>query len=250
MRELVKLANEMADEAGKIVLEYFRQDFDIERKGDKTPVTIADRNVEKHLREILLKNRSDDGIIGEEFGNKESKNGLTWIIDPIDGTKSFIIGRPTFGTLIALWDKDTPLLGIIDQPVLNERWIGVKGRQTTFNNKPVKTRKCQNINAASISSTSPSQLPDLWPKLYSECHSVIWGGDCYAYGMLSNGWHDIVIETGMGIHDYAALVPIVEGAGGKMFDWKGAPLSLKENSKIIAIGDNSIKNEVLELVRE
>ena len=124
MQEFVTLANRLADEAGKIVKDYFRTPFEVEIKGDESPVTVADRAVEKRMRDILEKQRPDDGIYGEEYGIKDSKSGYTWVLDPIDGTKSFVIGRPTFGTLIALCQDGVPILGVIDQPILGERWVG------------------------------------------------------------------------------------------------------------------------------
>ena len=196
MQEQLSLINDLADKAGEIITRYFRTDFTVDSKTDETPVTIADKTVEQELRKIIEKARPDDGILGEEFGPKESKNGYTWVLDPIDGTKSFTIGRPSFGTLIALCKDYTPILGCIDQPILKERWIG-DGKSATFNGKPVKTRACPSVKSAKVASTSPAQLPHLWPRLYEECAYVVWGGDCYSYGLLSNGWLDCVIETGM-----------------------------------------------------
>src|SRR5688572_2092698 len=154
MQELLKLAETMADEAGKIARQYFRQPFDTEMKGDETPVTIADKTIEAKLREIIERARPEDGILGEEYGPKETRNGLTWVLDPIDGTKSFVVGRPTFGTLIALCENDVPILGVIDQPISGERWTG-DGKQTTFNGSPVKARPCATLKEARLASTSP-----------------------------------------------------------------------------------------------
>lgn len=238
----------MADEAGKIIRQHFRTGFEVESKADETPVTIADRAIESALREIVEKQRPEDGILGEEYGPKESRNGYRWVFDPIDGTKSFVIGRPTFGTLIALWKEDTPLLGLIDQPILKERWTGVKGRPTLLNGTPVQTRPCASLKDARIGSTSPSQIPNLWPRLYDSCGIVVWGGDCYSYGLLANGGMDAVIESGLGPYDFAALPPIVEGAGGLMCDWEGNPLTLQSNGKTIAMGNPALKEDFLNLV--
>jgi inositol-phosphate phosphatase/L-galactose 1-phosphate phosphatase/histidinol-phosphatase len=124
MQELLLLANHLADEAGSVITRYYRTDFAVDRKSDETPVTVADRGAEEAMRRVIEEHRPEDGILGEEFGIKESRNGYTWVLDPIDGTKSFVAGRPTFGTLIALCKDDVPILGIINQPVLGERWIG------------------------------------------------------------------------------------------------------------------------------
>ncbi len=245
MQELIQLAEYLADEAGTVIERHFRKGFKIETKEDETPVTVADRGVEQRLREIVEMHRPEDGILGEEFGPKDSRNSYTWVFDPIDGTKSFIIGRPTFGTLIALCENDIPVLGVIDQPISKERWIGAKGQPTLFNGKAVKTRPCTDLKSACVASTSPSQMPHLWQPMYEAFGPVVWGGDCYSYGLLSNGWLDVVIESGLSTYDFAALPPIVEGAGGLMCDWQGNPLTLTSDGNIIAIGDPYLKNSVL-----
>jgi inositol-phosphate phosphatase/L-galactose 1-phosphate phosphatase/histidinol-phosphatase len=267
MQELLSFVNHLADEAGTVVRQYFRSSFAIESKADETPVTIADRTVEARLREIIEKERPQDGILGEEYGPKESRNGYTWVLDPIDGTKSFTIGRPSFGTLIALCKNDVPVLGVIDQPILKERWIG-DGKQTTFNGTPVRTSSCPSLKKMKVASTSPSQLAPpfippqaggkersdkggdhLWQRLYQECAYVIWGGDCYSYGLLANGWLDCVIESGLQPYDFAAIVPVVTGAGGWMGDWQGNPLTLQSEGKTLALGDADRKEEFLSLLK-
>lgn len=245
MQDFIELARHMANEAGQIIRPYFRSAIDIESKSDESPVTIADKTVEQRLRAFIEEYRPDDGIIGEEFGTKESKNQYTWVLDPIDGTKSFIIGRPTFGTLIALCEDDIPVLGIIDQPILNERWIGAKGHPTTFNGTAVKTADYQSLANTKISCTSPSQLEAQWITLRNQCDFFVWGGDCYSYGLLANGGLDAVIETQLGTYDYCALPPIIEGAGGHMCDWTGAPLNIHSDGRVLALGDIALKEELL-----
>ncbi len=250
MQEVLSLANKLADAAGDVIRSHFRTPFDIIAKADETPVTIADRAVEARLREMIEATFPQDGILGEEFGEKPTQNGRVWVIDPIDGTKSFIIGRPTFGTLIALAENDIPVMGVIDQPIARERWIGAKGQATTFNGRSVRTRACPGLKEAVASCTSPRQIPALWPKFYAECKAMVWGGDCYSYGMLANGWLDVVVETGLATYDYAALSPIIEGAGGLMMDWNGAPLTLHSDGRTIALGDATLKNTTLAFVAE
>lgn len=249
MQEFVTFAKGMADEAGNIIRQYFRQPFDIETKADDSPVTIADRTVEQRLREMIEKQRPDDGIFGEEFARKPSKNGLTWVIDPIDGTKSFMIGRPTFGTLIALWEGNTPLLGIIDQPISKERWIGADG-VTTFNGQAVKSRACANLKAASICSTTPAMFSKTGPvyEAFETGCKMAWGGDCYMYGLLASGFLDICIEASLKPYDYAAVVPVVQNAGGWISDYEGKPLTLESEGKVIALGDKTLWPEVRKLL--
>ncbi len=253
MQEFTQLANTLADKAGQIVRRYYRAPFDVESKEDTSPVTIADREVEQVLREIIEKQRPEDGIIGEEFGTKESQNGLTWVLDPIDGTKPFITGRPTFGTLIALCEEDKPILGVIDQAIINDRWIGAKGQTTIHNGDEVKTRSCKNLQASIGSSTSPMMFKDqgfdFITNWREKCQFIVWGGDCITYGLLANGNLDVIIEAEMKIYDYLAHVAIVEGAGGKMCDWHGEPLTLQSDHHVIALGDASLWGEVSELLK-
>jgi inositol-phosphate phosphatase / L-galactose 1-phosphate phosphatase / histidinol-phosphatase len=251
MQEFEALANRLADEAGKIARAHFRQPFEVISKADTSPVTVADRDIEKKLREIIESARPDDGIFGEEFGIKGSKNGLTWVLDPIDGTKSFVIGRPTFGTLIALCEKDVPVLGVIDQPISNERWIGVRGQKTTFNGQQVKTRPCKNLKDACAASTTPAMFSKTGPvyeKIEKEVKMLAWGGDCYMYGLLASGHMDVCAEASLSPYDFAALVPVVEGAGGVMSDWSGKKLTLKSDGKVIAVGDAGLKDKILKLL--
>lgn len=250
MQEFVTFAKRMADEAGNIIRQYFRQPFDVVTKGDDSPVTIADRGVESALREMIEEERPDDGIFGEEFGKKPSKNGLNWVIDPIDGTKSFIIGRPTFGTLIALWEGDKPLLGIIDQPILRERWIGADGA-TTFNDKPVKTRPCPDLKSACSASTTPAMFKknDFWKPFDTQTKMMAWGGDCYMYGLLASGFLDVCVEASLKPYDYAALVPVVQNAGGWISDHAGNPLTLSSDGTVIALGDPALWDAVQKLLK-
>lgn len=250
MQEFEALANRLADEARIIAKAHFRQPFEVISKGDSSPVTVADRGIEQRMREIIEKERPEDGIFGEEFGIKESKNGLTWVLDPIDGTKSFVIGRPTFGTLIALCEKDVPVLGVIDQPISEERWVGVRGQKTTFNGQQVKVRPCALLKEACVASTTPAMFKGnrVYEKIEPAVKMLAWGGDCYIYGLLASGFMDVCIEASLSPYDFAALVPVVEGAGGMMCDWSGNKLTLKSDGKVIALGDASLKNDVLKLL--
>lgn len=246
MQDFIDIARALADEAGEIARKYYRTAFDIERKGDDSPVTIADRAIETKLREMLAELRPDDGILGEEFGTVDGVSGYTWVIDPIDGTKSFMIGRPTFGTLIALCEGDVPVLGIIDQPILRERWAGVRGQATTFNGAEVTTRACASLDEAVIGSTSPAMFSALnrIHEAFDQNCKMVWGGDCYMYGLLASGHLDMTLEACLSPYDFAALVPIIEGAGGKICDWDGAPLTLKSDGRVVALGDAKLWAEV------
>lgn len=243
MQEFVALANSMADIAGKIIHKYYRKPFDIDRKRDDSPVTAADREVETALRDLIRKKRPNDSFLGEESKPHEGASGFKWVVDPIDGTKSFITGRPTFGTLIALCENDVPKVGVVDQPILKERWVGAEGRPTLFNGRPAKTRKCNNFDNAVIAATSPTMFNKLadygraFELFETTGNRIVWGGDCFMYGLLASGYVDIVFEENLGPHDFAALVPVVKGAGGHISDWRGEELTLESVGKVVAVGD-------------
>lgn len=242
----VLLAQRLADASGAVIRRYFRDKYAMETKSDASPVTAADREAEQAIRAILQKERPKDGIWGEEFGATDMDADFLWIIDPIDGTKAFATGRPTFGTLIALYKAGEPILGVIDQPVTRERWIGAKGYGTTLNGAHVKCRPCDALGAANIATTAPEYFDEggSWEKFSKIAKGsafTIYGGDCYSYGQLATGFLDGVIEGRMSLHDYAALVPIVEGAGGKITDWQGRPLTIgTEKSTVMASGDEKL----------
>ncbi len=247
MKEFITFANELADASGEIARQYYRTPFDVVTKDDASPVTIADRAIEQRVREIIEQTRPQDGILGEEFGEKKGTSGFTWVLDPIDGTKSFVIGRPTFGTLIALCEGIIPVLGVIDQPILAERWVGAQG-VSTFNGNTISTRSCDLLRNACVTSTSPSQIPDLWRALYAQTKMVAWGGDCFSYGLMANGTIDAIFERGLNTYDYAALVPIITGAGGMICDFAGEPLTLESDGSVLAVGDGAIQAEALALI--
>lgn len=250
--QLIDLAKFMADEAGEIARSYFRQDFEIISKSDETPVTLADRSIETRLREILADKRPDDGILGEEFGEVKTKSGLTWVIDPVDGTKSFTIGRPTFGTLIGLCGDEKPVLGIIDQAVSKERWIGVEGLPTTFNGQIVKTRKCPDLKSAIFGTGSPSQIcrddTQRFDRFEKACRYTVFQGDCYFYGLMANGAIDVLVEDYLGTYDFIALAPVIKGAGGLITDWSGAELTLSSGSNLLATGDPELHSKALAII--
>lgn len=248
----ISLINRLAEASGAAIRPYFRADFGLESKADATPVTMADRAAEAAIRAVLENERPDDGIIGEEYGVTREAASRQWVIDPIDGTTSFVAGRPIFGTLIALMEDGWPVLGLIDQPILKERWVGAVGQPTLFNDTPVKSRACPELAQAILSTTSPNcfsahEGEHFMALAAKTAHRrLIWGGDCYNYGLLASGHIDLVVEAGLKIHDFAALIPVVEGAGGMMCDWAGEPLNAASEGHVIALGDAARLEDVLE----
>lgn len=246
----IAFAAELADAAGAAILPYFRGRHGLESKPDASPVTLADRAAEAAMRALIEARYPGDAILGEEYGATHGTSGRTWVLDPIDGTRAFISGRPIFGTLIALIGDGWPLLGVIDQPVLGERWIGAAGRPTSFNGKPIRTRACSDLASALLATTSPALFGDArlpaFARLDAAVRSVVLGGDCYNYGCVASGWLDIVVEAGLMLHDFAALAPIVEGAGGRMCDWSGDPLTAASAGEVVAAGDPARIDDILE----
>lgn len=248
------LAHRLADAAAEAVRPWFRTEITAERKGDATPVSEADRAAEEAMRRILKAEAPRDAIVGEEFGAETAgdHSGRTWVLDPIDGTTSFLAGRPIFGTLISLVIEGWPVLGLIDQPILNERWVGATGRQTTFNGRPARTRACRQLADATLATTGPHYFDDhdgshfMALAARTDHRRMIMGGDCYNYALLASGHVDIVCEAGLKLHDWAALVPVIEGAGGTMCDWNGDPLHAGSAGHVIALGDPARLEDVVE----
>ena len=245
------LAIRLADAAGDAIRPFWRSAFDHESKADSSPVTEADRAAEAAMRRILDAEAPRDGIIGEEYGRERESALRQWVLDPIDGTVSFMAGRPIFGTLIALMEGGFPVLGIIDQPISGERWIGATGMATTLNGRAVQTRPCRELSGAVLATTGPQYFDDHAAEHFmalaaKTSRRTLWGGDCYNYGLLASGHLDLVVEAGLKLHDLAALVPVVEGAGGMMCDWNGEPLHAGAEGHVIALGDPARLEDVLE----
>lgn len=257
MDRLIAAAEAAADVAGAVVRPFFRAALGVDQKADRSPVTIADRTAEQAMRAVLAERFPEHGVLGEEFGLDRPEARLRWVLDPIDGTRAFITGRPTFGTLVALLDGAQPILGVIDQPVTRERWVGAIGRRTLFRGPlggRAGCRTCGALADAELSCTSPEMMAgDAWPRwrrLAGAVRRNYWGGDCYAYGLLALGQIDVVAERDMKLWDWAALVPVVEGAGGRVTDWAGATLRPDGDSTVLAVGDPALLAPAVELLTD
>jgi inositol-phosphate phosphatase/L-galactose 1-phosphate phosphatase/histidinol-phosphatase len=248
---LVEFACLLADEARKVLVPYYRRQFTVEHKHDLSPVTEADKAVEQKISQLIKNKYPRHGIIGEEFGGEKTDAEFVWVIDPIDGTKSFITGRPLFGTLISLVHEGKPVLGLIDQPILRERWLGVNG-VTEFNGEKVATRQCAGLKNAYFATTSPFLFSDDEVKKIEEISKSakfsIYGGDCYSYAQLAIGRLDLVIESGLKPYDFCALAPVIEFAGGRITDWEGEEITINSNGKILACGDAALSKEILNIL--
>lgn len=225
LNELKKFSKVLADESGKIIRNYFRNDIAIETKSDESPVTIADKKAEECLRKIIEKEFPEHGIIGEEFGITNENAEYKWILDPIDGTKSFITGALTFGTLIGLTKNDYPILGVINQPILNEFLIG-DNETAELNGRKVQIRECDFLENSTLLTTDHLNI-EKFQKI-SAFESLIrkvklyrqWG-DCYGYYLVATGYADIMIDPIMSVWDSMALIPVIKGAGGTITDYQG-----------------------------
>ncbi len=241
----IALAEALADAAGAIIRGHFRRKLAVDDKSDRTPVTMADRDAEAAMRRLIEKRFPEHGIIGEEHGTLRGEAESLWVLDPIDGTKSFISGIPLFGTLIALTRRGRPVLGIIDQPILRERWLGAAGRPTTLNGARAAVRACPALDGASLYCTAPELMfrgADAagFARLGQAVKLVRAGADCYAYAQLASGFIDLVVEGQLKPYDFCALVPVIEGAGGAITDWQGRALDLGSDGRVIACGDPSL----------
>jgi myo-inositol-1(or 4)-monophosphatase len=245
--DFLPLAEAAADLAGAAIRPLFRSKLLVEAKGDASPVTDADRAAERVIRELLAQEVPAHGVIGEEYGNTNEGAEWVWVLDPIDGTRAFVTGRPLFGTLVALLHRGVPVLGLMDQPVTGERWIGVAGRPTRFHSPLGGTagcRPCPTLAEAELSCTSPDMFDAAtaprFAALKAAARRTTWGGDCIAYGLLALGLVDVVVDATMKPWDWAALVPVVEGAGGRCTDWAGKPLHLDGDGTVVAVGDEKL----------
>ncbi|OUW96877.1 MAG: hypothetical protein CBD97_00435 [Pelagibacteraceae bacterium TMED237] len=252
INEFVNFANLLADSASKTSMHYFRKKLDIENKDDESPVTIADKETEEIIRELIKKKFPNHGILGEEYENENLDSEFIWVIDPIDGTRSYIAGHKDFGNLISLLHDNQPIIGIINCPAHNERWIGIKNNKTTCNGKEVSTSGVNKIENSYLFTSGIYFLEPFFKKGFEKIKEKSkyfrLGGDCYMYGMLSSGLIDIVIEDTLKAHDYMALINVVEGSGGKITDKQGKPINLQSDGSLIASSSSQLHSEIIKII--
>ena len=249
MSELKDFCKRLSNESGKLIKKYFRTDINIERKTDESPVTIADKGAEELMREMIMKEFPDHGIVGEEFGTHNENAEYKWVLDPIDGTKSFITGTVSFGTLIALMKNDSPVLGVINQPILNEYLIG-DNNTAELNGQKVKVRECRNLSDATLLTADHFLVEEYqnfekFERLAKSVRLYRNWGDCYGYYLLATGFADIMVDPIMNIWDLAALIPVVKGAGGEITDWQGNDAAT--GNSIIA-SNKTLHSEIIKLL--
>jgi myo-inositol-1(or 4)-monophosphatase len=247
----------LANVAGEAVMPFFRTMIGVEDKGGLgrfDPVTAADRAGESAMRQLIKATFPNHGIVGEEFGSENQDAEYVWVLDPIDGTRGFITGLPTWGTLIGLLKSGTPVYGTMSQPFVKERFFGDGGSARSrgpMGDRKLRTRSCAKLADAMMSATSPRMFAgdDLaaFERLEARTRHTRFGGDCYAYCMLAAGQIDLVVEVDLKPYDIVALVPVVEGAGGVITTWDGRPAAA--GGRLIAAGDRRVHAAALEVLR-
>lgn len=250
---LKDFAHQLADASGAVIQKYFRK-VGFEDKADASPVTIADREAEEEIRKLIERYRPDDAIWGEEYGVKDGISGYRWILDPIDGTLPFTAGRPSFATIIGLEYQGKNLLGVIDQPITNDRWIGVVGGHSELNGQRAMVSDKKEMKHALLACTTINRMTDDEFAGFRRCQRIakntLFGGDAYGYGLLASGWIDVIAETGLKLHDYAGLVPVIEAAGGIITDWQGNSLAGVEKSNVLAAATPELHQAAIELLNQ
>ncbi|MBM7066678.1 histidinol-phosphatase [Actibacterium sp. 188UL27-1] len=254
--ELLDIANRAADAARFAILPYFRSlGLESENKAASgfDPVTLADRDAEQAIRAVLTKERPDDAILGEEFAQKAGTTGLTWVIDPIDGTRGFLAGTPTWGVLIAVSDAEKPIYGLIDQPYTGERWEGGLGK-AAFSGpqgaRSLRVRDTATLDQAILFSTFPEigsfAERTVFDSLAGQVRLTRYGTDCYAYGLLALGHIDLVVEAGLNPYDICAPIAVVEAAGGIVTDWTGGPAH--GGGRVLAAANRQVHMRALKIL--
>lgn len=249
----IDLCQELCEKSGSIIMEYFRQPVEIIDKADKgpsvySPVTEADRRAEEAIRNLIGEAFPEHGIRGEEYGDLNTGSRHVWVLDPIDGTKSFISGLPTWGTLIALLKDGKPILGAMNQPFVGDRFIGIQNL-ATLNDKKISTRPCNRLKDATLAVTDlgmfqTSEQLKAFNSIAPQVKNIRFGGDCYNYALLAAGHIDLVIEGSLMPWDIQALIPIIKGAGGHITDWSGK--EIQDGGWVIAAGSSELHKVALD----
>lgn len=257
LADFARFAELLAKAAAGTTLPRFRTVLAVDDKAAGAerfdPVTEADRGAERAMRALIEAEFPDHGIIGEEYGDKPSRSGFTWVLDPVDGTRAFIAGLPTWGTLVALNAGGRPVLGLVSQPYIGETFVGISAgavRRATLNGKPIRTRPCAGLAEAILSTTGTSWFSpaerEAFDAVEQRTRLVRYGFDCYAYAVLAAGFIDLVIEAGLKTYDIQALIPLIEGAGGHVTTWRGEDAT--PGGRILAAGDPRVHEAALDLL--
>ena len=249
-------ADALCENALPVVQQYFRAvDLQVEQKADVSPVTLADQAIERRWRELIVDAYPDHGIIGEEEGATGADRDFVWVLDPIDGTRAFIGGFPMFTNLFALLHQGRPVFSGSHVPVTQECWLGTvaNGGRTTFNGETLGERPARPLAQSLLSATAPDMFNaeqfERFSNLRNGCMDLRYGADAYAYGLVALGSVGVVAEASMKPWDFMALIPVIEGAGGKVTDWSGQPLTLGSDGTVLAAANPELHSEALALLQ-
>ncbi len=247
--DLLATALAVSEAARPVPLRYFRKPMAITAKADASPVTLADRETERVMREVLAARVPEHGILGEEEGAARLDHRHVWVIDPIDGTRSFITGMPLFNNLVALLEDGVPLIGIVDTPAIGERYHAVMGRGAWFDGEPITTSGCTGLEDAAVYRAGHAPTNAEHARRFERFAGIgrvnRYGYDAYAYALLASGHVDLMLETDLEPYDYLALVPLVEAAGGVITDWQGGKLGLHSTGEVLAAATPELHAEAL-----
>jgi len=258
LSELISFSHTLADAAGDVIRPWFRVRLDVIDKGTGRagydPVTEADRQGEAAMRRLIAEKYPTHGVLGEEHGEEKGTDPRTWVLDPIDGTRAFICGQSQWGVLIALNDGKKPIIGVLDQPITRERWLGASGEThliTATGREKLRVRECESLATAVLTTTHPTGYftPEeraAFDELGAGVRMTRFGGDCYAYGLLAMGFIDLIVEAALKPWDVQALIPIIEGAGGFITSWTGG--DAQHGGRVVASGDERVHEAALEVL--
>jgi len=252
IKEFIRFAHKVSDAVAEVHRKYFRQPVSTEYKDDSSPVTQCDKESESVMRDLVMKHYPDHGILGEEFPPHQADAEFVWVIDPVDGTKYFMTGHPTFALLLGLAYQGKFILGVIEQAISRERWIGADGIGAFLNAKAIQTRKCPELNKAIIARAGfewhTEGRDHFIDKIWKATHWAQWGVAPYDYGLLAAGHLDVVITAGPLVHDFAALGPIIRNAGGLITDWYGKELTIDSPDHVVAVGNPELLPEIIRIL--
>jgi histidinol phosphatase-like enzyme (inositol monophosphatase family) len=249
---ILATAVQVTTAASAIPMAFFRRPLDLIAKADESPVTIADRNTETFIRDQLADAFPQDGLFGEEFGSCAGESGAVWIIDPIDGTRSFITGNPLFGMLLGRVEGGSPQIGIVRMPALDETFAGAVGRGATLNGRPIQVRRTTDLAEAMIYVNEAEKIeaadPSRFARLCRSGHTRRMSYDCYPHALVAAGQIDVVVDCGLQPYDYLPLVALVEGAGGVICDWQGRSLNLQSDGRVITAATPQLRDAMIKLL--
>lgn len=245
-------AAQIVADASVTAMSYFRHLLEIETKDDESPVTVADKTVEAQIRKALVATYPDFGILGEEFGSENLDAETFWVVDPIDGTRSFISGMPLFGMLLGLVDQGKPVLGIVGMPALNEVYIGQAGGGARMNGEPITASSQTDLGAATLfineTETMASEHPVVFAKLLKTGKTRRMSYDCYPHALVAAGHIDAVVDCNLQPYDYLPIVALIEAAGGLMTDWQGNPLTMHSDGRVLTAATPELLTQLIEIV--